>query len=39
MNLSVQMPAVINNINYHRSNPMKDYTYNNLTGAYYNKVP
>eukprot|EP00347_Sterkiella_histriomuscorum_P015588 403356461 len=38
-NLNVQMPNEINNIQYHRHNPMKDYTYSALTGAYYYRAP
>ncbi len=35
----VQLPSYLNNINYHKSNLLKDYTYNNLTGAYYKDAP
>jgi hypothetical protein len=34
--LGVQMPTDLNNIQYHRKNKIKDYTYNSMTGAYNN---
>jgi hypothetical protein len=34
-NIAVPMPNKLNNINYHRHNNMKDYTYSTLTGSYY----
>ena len=28
---------ILNNMTYHKSNPIKDLTYNSLTGAYYSR--